>query len=276
MAFTNRASGFGAILTACERDFVFHNSGEKIRINGHISGEMPIILANTRGVLRKRNMQLDDYKCEMCLLQRNETIYHLFLRCPFAQNCWAILGVQTPRTNDAALAVQRIKRQLNVPFFMEVIILMSWSIWMRPNSANCKEKFKHEFAMVHISEFEGKYVGLYFMVSGYGPVDEFTAIYEKLNEVGEKFEVVVVALDTDESWFSASFVSIPWLAIPHGDKMCEKLLRDLPTLVLIGLDRKTLNNNVADIIEDHGVEAWEGFPFNSEMLETFAMKAKAK
>ncbi|CAN6306313.1 unnamed protein product [Urochloa humidicola] len=63
--------------------------------------------------------------------------------------------------------------------------------------------------------------------------------------------------------------------------MCEKLvsyfkIRSLPKLVLIGTDGKMLNTNVADIIEEHGFEAWEGFPFNSEKLKILADKAKAK
>ncbi|KAL6594096.1 hypothetical protein ACP70R_048997 [Stipagrostis hirtigluma subsp. patula] len=138
---------------------------------------------------------------------------------------------------------------------------------------------------VPISELEGKYVGLCFTVKGYGPVDEFiavlTKIYEKLREGAEKFEVVAVSLDNDELSFNDSFDKMPWLALPHGDKMCEKLvryfeLRTLPTLVLIGPDGKTVNNNVADIIEEHGVEAWESFPFSAEKVEFLAEKAKAK
>ncbi|XP_039780794.1 probable nucleoredoxin 1-2 [Panicum virgatum] len=135
---------------------------------------------------------------------------------------------------------------------------------------------------VPISELEGKYVALFFVVR---PIDEFTAvltkIYEKLKEVGEKFEVVAVYFNNDESVFNESFASMPWLAIPHGDEVCDKLvryfeLRTLPTLVLIGPDGKTLNNNIADVIEEHGLEAWEGFPFSAEKLETFTEKSKAK
>ncbi|TVU40788.1 hypothetical protein EJB05_14266, partial [Eragrostis curvula] len=138
---------------------------------------------------------------------------------------------------------------------------------------------------VPISELEGKYVGLYFVVNGYGPVDDFTAvlvkIYEKLKETGEKFEVVSLFLDNDVASFNVSFANMPWLAIPQGDKICEKLVRyfdliALPTLALIGPDGKTLNNNVVDIIDEHGFEAWEGFPFNSEKLEILTEKAKAK
>jgi nucleoredoxin len=81
---------------------------------------------------------------------------------------------------------------------------------------------------VAISELEGKYVGLCFVVNGFDPVDEFISVLakisEKLKEMGEKFEVVAVSLDSDESSFNESLAKMPWLVIPHGDKMCEKLI----------------------------------------------------
>ncbi|XP_044967845.1 probable nucleoredoxin 1-2 [Hordeum vulgare subsp. vulgare] len=138
---------------------------------------------------------------------------------------------------------------------------------------------------VPIVDLEGKYVGICFVVNGYPLVEEFTSvlakIYAKLKEVGEKFEVVAVSLDSDEESFNTSFSSMPWLAIPQGDKMCQKLvsyfeLSDLPTLVLIGPDGKTLSSNIAGIIDEHGLDAWEGFPFSAEKLEILAEKAKAK
>ena len=99
--------------------------------------------------------------------------------------------------------------------------------------------------------------------------------------MGEKFEVVAVSLDSDEASFNKSFPGMPWLTIPQGNKMCRKIvsyfeLSDLPTLVLISPDGKTLSSNIADIINEHGFEAWEGFPFNAEKLEILAEKAKAK
>jgi hypothetical protein len=42
---------------------------------------------NIRDRLRRRDMELESYTCENCILQRNETIYHLFLRCNFVKNC---------------------------------------------------------------------------------------------------------------------------------------------------------------------------------------------
>jgi hypothetical protein len=32
-------------------------------------------------------MGLQSYTCENCILQRAETLYHLFLRCGFAMRC---------------------------------------------------------------------------------------------------------------------------------------------------------------------------------------------
>jgi hypothetical protein len=50
---------------------------------------------------------------------------------------------------------KKIKERLEVPFFMDIIILMAWSIWLTgndwilsnidPSVDNCKRKFKKEF-----------------------------------------------------------------------------------------------------------------------------------
>jgi hypothetical protein len=48
---------------------------------------------NTRGMIRRKNMQLDSYDCELCLLQKEEKLRHLFFKCPFAKNYWNIIGV---------------------------------------------------------------------------------------------------------------------------------------------------------------------------------------
>jgi hypothetical protein len=45
---------------------------------------------NTRGMLQRRNMIPDSYTCELCLLQRVETMRHVFLLCPFAKK---LLGI---------------------------------------------------------------------------------------------------------------------------------------------------------------------------------------
>lgn len=67
---------------------------------------------NTRGVLKRRNMLLDDYTCEMCILQREETVHHLFLSCNFARACWLSIGIHAPATVNAEVAIQRIQMLL--------------------------------------------------------------------------------------------------------------------------------------------------------------------
>ena len=43
---------------------------------------------NTRNLLRRKNMELDDYNCVMCNGGHEETSFHLFFECGFSQSCW--------------------------------------------------------------------------------------------------------------------------------------------------------------------------------------------
>jgi hypothetical protein len=52
----------------------------------------------------------------------------LFFKCPFTKNCWEAIGMHVPTWLKANRAMRRIKRSINKPFAMEVIILMCWSI----------------------------------------------------------------------------------------------------------------------------------------------------
>ena len=45
-------------------------------------------------------MTLESYNCEICSLMVEETVEHLFWRCPFAQQCWEILNLQTVHAGD--------------------------------------------------------------------------------------------------------------------------------------------------------------------------------
>ncbi|XP_057949039.1 probable nucleoredoxin 1 [Malania oleifera] len=135
---------------------------------------------------------------------------------------------------------------------------------------------------IPVSELEGKMVGLYFSVHAHGMCLEFTSklveVYNKLKERGENLEIVLISLDHEEEHFKEGFETMPWVALPFKDKSCDKLiryfeLRTLPTLVVIGPDGKTLNPNVAELIEDHGIEA---YPFTPEKLAELAEIEKAK
>jgi len=133
-----------------------------------------------------------------------------------------------------------------------------------------------------VLDLEGKLVGLYFSIHAHRMCREFTPklveLYKRLKEKGENFEVVLISLNSEEKHFKESFETMPWLALPFKDKSCEKLaryfeLRTIPNLVIIGQDGKTLNPNVAELIEDHGIEA---YPFTPEKLEELAEIEKAK
>jgi len=113
---------------------------------------------NTRGLLRRKNMVLDSYACEMCILQREESLRHLLFRCNFAKNCWASIGIFYPLHLQPLQIIKRMKRSLHVSFYMEVIILMSWNIWTQrnnwlfnevyPSVQRCKNNFKKDFSML--------------------------------------------------------------------------------------------------------------------------------
>ena len=102
-------------------------------------------------------MLLPDYNCVCCLASVEETLMHLFIHCPFAQACWNSIGVIVVQA-DPFVTLDQLKNQLGVPFFMEIIIVMSWCIWMQRNDlifkgiqpivAACRRHFKSEFALV--------------------------------------------------------------------------------------------------------------------------------
>jgi hypothetical protein len=103
-------------------------------------------------------MILESYDCELCILQKGERVRHIFYGCSFAKNCWNSIGIIVPTWLKPERASMHIKRSLNVPFAMDIIITMSWCIWIKRNAwifneddptvANCKRNFKKEFTLV--------------------------------------------------------------------------------------------------------------------------------
>jgi hypothetical protein len=113
---------------------------------------------NTRGLLRKKNMYLESYVCELCILRSEEKLRHLFFKCPFAKNCWNAIAVAVPTWLKPERATRRIKRSLHKPFAMKIIIIMCWSIWSErngwifankdPRVGDCIATFKRELALI--------------------------------------------------------------------------------------------------------------------------------
>ncbi|KAG2609703.1 hypothetical protein PVAP13_4KG060500 [Panicum virgatum] len=101
-------------------------------------------------------MHLPSYSCDMCDLGVEEDIKHLFSTCIFATECWASIGIQMPNLQQPYAYLESLKLQLRVPFFMEIIILMTWSIWITRNGeifrntratvSQCRAQLKKELA----------------------------------------------------------------------------------------------------------------------------------
>jgi hypothetical protein len=48
---------------------------------------------NTRELLKRKNMELDDYNCVLCREGVEESLMHLFFECPFSKWCWRLVKV---------------------------------------------------------------------------------------------------------------------------------------------------------------------------------------
>jgi len=100
---------------------------------------------------------------------------------------------------------------------------------------------------------EGKVIGLYFSAHWCPPCKAFTPklveTYKKVKAAGKELEVVFVSSDRDLGQFQEYFATMPWLAIPPGDKRKAALsarfeVEGIPSLVFIdGATGETINAN---------------------------------
>lgn len=105
-------------------------------------------------------MELPSYNCVLCHQNEEETLVHLLLQCPFSVQCWQILQLTIDFPDDPMQFLESLKTQLHVPFYMDVVIILSWCIWMArndlifrnilPSLQNCRSLFQKEFALVVI------------------------------------------------------------------------------------------------------------------------------
>lgn len=115
---------------------------------------------STRNILRRKNIALESYNCEICFMHAEETVDHLFWHCPFAQHCWGLLNLNIIQTGDTFENVRAIKDQLQSQFFMLAVILMCWTIWRARNELifnnnqvgiqDCKAYFLQEAKLVSL------------------------------------------------------------------------------------------------------------------------------
>ena len=89
---------------------------------------------NTRALLLRKGMQLEDIHCPNCNQQAEETTMHLLWDCNFAQDCWnSLLPLRKRGTSvyeDTILASTLLPKQ----FAIEILILGCWNIWIQRNN----------------------------------------------------------------------------------------------------------------------------------------------
>lgn len=124
-----------------------------------------------------------------------------------------------------------------------------------------------------MSDLVGKSVLLYFSAHWCPPCRAFLPLlikaYEEIKKRGEALEVVFISSDRDQASFDEFFSTMPWLALPFGDKRKQSLsrlfkVRGIPMVIAIGPTGKTVSTDARELIMCHGAEA---FPFTDERIK---------
>jgi hypothetical protein len=68
------------------------------------------------------------------MFSRRKPLVHLFWTCPFADKCWDFICPQRTKNLSVYEAFSGIKHKLQVPFYMETMILAAWGIWIIINN----------------------------------------------------------------------------------------------------------------------------------------------
>lgn len=113
---------------------------------------------NTKSLLKRKGMVLDSYICEKCILQKEESIIHLFFKCNYAKRCWQTIGITPWRASRQYIVIQRVRDQMKIQWRMETIITMLWCIWKTrngwifegtpPTPLCCLQMFKKEMLLI--------------------------------------------------------------------------------------------------------------------------------
>jgi len=117
--------------------------------------------------------------------------------------------------------------------------------WRPPTVWDClgTEFLNGEGDSVELEEIksESKYIGLYFSAHWCPPCRSFTpALIKSYTDAlkAKGLEIIFVSSDRDGKSFQEYFATMPWLAIPNGDKRKDKLstlfeVEGIPTFVVI-------------------------------------------
>lgn len=62
-------------------------------------------------------MNLESYECVLCNQHAEESIEHLFIACPFAQQAWQSINLQVNADLQPIQNLELLKNQINQSFF---------------------------------------------------------------------------------------------------------------------------------------------------------------
>lgn len=135
---------------------------------------------------------------------------------------------------------------------------------------------------VPVSKLVGKTILLYFSAEWCPPCRAFLPkLIETYHEIKAKdadFEVIFVSSDRDQATFDKFFATMPWLALPLGDKRkpvlqrCFKI-KGIPAVVAIGPSGKMLSTQARQYIQAHGASA---YPFTEERVKKLEEELEEK
>lgn len=84
---------------------------------------------NTRNLLHRKSMFLQDYNCAICSEGTEETLVHLFWNCPFSLLCWDHLTPNKHRGISAYDEILLAVRHLPKGIALDIVVMGCWSIW---------------------------------------------------------------------------------------------------------------------------------------------------
>ena len=89
----------------------------------------------------------DNVTCSLCTRQEEETVEHLFFRCPFSQQCWSTLGITWTNDGNRLALIHEGRRSWQTHMFMEIFMLSAWSIWKERNGLIFRGGPAHPYIM---------------------------------------------------------------------------------------------------------------------------------
>ena len=86
-------------------------------------------MINSRNLLNRKSMHLNDYNCALCSDNTEEKLLHLFCNCPFALQCWESIILSKLRGISVFDDFQLAMAQLPPDIALDIVSMGCWGIW---------------------------------------------------------------------------------------------------------------------------------------------------